>query len=54
MPESFKSTVYLYEFNELLKQHVVEDYKSGIYCLTNPDYYSEETGVIFEARDYIL
>lgn len=52
--QKYAFSVYLYEFNELLKQHVVEDYKSGIYCLTNPDYYSEETGVIFEARDYIL
>lgn len=50
--QKYTFSVYLYEFNDLMQQHVVKDYGSGIYCLTNPDYYDEETGVIFEAKDY--
>lgn len=52
--QNYTFSVYQYEFDDLLKQHVVDDYGSGIYCLTNPDYYDDETGVVFEAKDYIL
>ena len=52
--QNYTFSVYQYEFDDLMKQHVLNDYGSGIWCLTNPDYYNEETGVIFEAQDYIL
>lgn len=42
------------ELEELIRQHVVEDYGTGIYCLTNGDYYDENKGVLFEASDYFL
>ena len=42
------------ELNDLIRQHVAEDFGTGIYCLTNPDYYNQETGVVFEAKDYIM
>ena len=42
------------ELEELMRQHVVEDYDSGIWCLTNMDYYSEETGIKFEGEDYFI
>ena len=40
------------EFDDLYnKQHVVDDYGSGIWCLTNQDYYDKNTGVVFEGKD---
>ena len=52
MMQMYVCSVYERELDDLIRQHVVEDYGTGIYCLTNPDYYSEETGILFEARDY--
>lgn len=52
--QKYAFSVYRYEFEELFKQHVVDDYKSGIWCLTNSDYYDENIGVIFEAKDYFI
>lgn len=45
-------SVYINELNDLIQQHVAEDYDTGIYCLTNLDYYSKEIGLLFEATDY--
>ncbi len=42
------------ELENLIQQHVVDDFGTGIYCLTNMDYYDENTGVLFEASDYFL
>ena len=47
-------SVYHYEFDNLYRQHVISDLGSGIWCLTNPDYYDKEIGVIFEGRDYFI
>ena len=47
-------SVYVYEWETLKKQHAVDDFGSGIYILTNPDYYSAETGVRFEGEDIYL
>ena len=44
-------TVYPHEFDELLRQGAVSDHGSGIYCLTNPDYYDGKLGVMFEGKD---
>lgn len=52
--QNYTCTVYQRELEDLIRQHVAEDYGTGIYCLTNPDYYDEETGIQFEAKDYIL
>ena len=52
--QKYAFSVYRYEFDELLKQHVVDDYGSGIWCLTNKEYYDENIGVIFEAKDYFI
>lgn len=51
--QKYACSVHSSEFNDLLKQHVVDDFGSGIYCLTNPDYYSAETGIRFEGEDKI-
>lgn len=42
------------ELEDLIKQHVAEDFGTGIWCLTNPHYYNSDTGVSFEANDYII
>lgn len=52
--QKYAFSVYRYEFEELFKQHVIDDFKSGIWCLTNLDYYDENIGVIFEAKDYFI
>lgn len=52
--QKYTFSVYQNEFEDLFRQHVVKDYGSGIFCLTNSDYYDERTGVIFEAKDYFL
>lgn len=52
--QKYTFSVYQYEFDELFRQHVLEDYGSGIWFLTNPDYYDEKLGVLFEAKDYFI
>lgn len=42
------------EFESLVEQHVVEDFDTGIWCLTNQDYYDKEVGILFEGKDYYL
>lgn len=42
------------ELEDLIRQHAADDYGTGIYCLTNLDYYDENKGVLFEASDYYL
>ncbi len=48
----YACSVYHWELDDLIRQHVVEDYGTGIYCLTNMDYYDENIGILFEAKDY--
>lgn len=52
--QQYTCTVSRAEFEELLKQHVIDDYGSGIWCLTNLDYYNEDEGIRFEPTDYII
>ena len=52
--QKYAATVYRYEFEDLLKQHVLDDYDSGVFCLKNLDYYNNETGLQFEGKDYII
>ena len=40
--------------DELIKQHVADDFGTGIYCLINEDYYDENLGILLEAQDYFL
>lgn len=42
------------EMDDLIRQHVADDFGTGILCLTNADYYDEKTGISFEAKDYFL
>lgn len=52
--QKYAFSVYRNEFEELFKQHVIDDFKSGIWCLTNPYYYDKNIGVTFEAKDYFI
>ena len=52
--QQYVCTVSHKEFEDLFRQHVVEDYGSGIWCLTNLDYYDENEGIRFEPKDYYL
>ena len=52
--QKYVFSVYPYEFEQLRQQGVVEDFGSGIWCLTNLDYYDQEVGVLFETPDYYL
>lgn len=52
--EKYTCTVYQNELSELISQNVIDDYDSGVYCLTNHDYYDEDIGIIFEGKDYFL
>lgn len=51
--QPYLCSLHIWELEELKRQHVVEEY-AGVYCLTNPDYYQEEYGISFEARDYCI
>lgn len=42
------------DMESLIQQNVVEDFGTGVWCLTNMDYYDENTGIKFEGEDYIL
>ena len=43
-----------HRLEDLIRQHAADDFGTGIFCLTNLDYYDQETGIQFEAKDYIL
>lgn len=52
--QKYTCSIYQQELDDLIKQHTVSDFGTGIWCLTNPDYYEEETGISFEAKDYFI
>lgn len=52
--QKFTCSVYPNELDDLLQQHVAEHFGTGIWCLVNSDYYDEEVGVLFEAKDYYI
>ena len=52
--QNYTCTLYPKELEDLLHQHAADDYGTGIYCLTNMDYYHEDTGIGWDAPDYFL
>lgn len=52
--QKYTCSVYQKELEDLLSQHVVDSFGTGIWCLTNADYYDEEIGILFETRDYFI
>lgn len=49
--QPYTLTVRVWQFKQLLEQGVLNDYGSGIYWLTNLDYYNQDTGIVFEGKD---
>ena len=54
MISKYCCTVYLDEFERLRQQGVVADHGSGVFFLTNEEYYDSELGVKFEGTDYFM
>lgn len=52
--QSYMVSIKIWEFEELLKQNVLEDFKTGAYFLSNTDYYDKDIGVLFNGKDYII
>ena len=52
--QNYTASVYKWELDDLIHQHVVEMHVSGVCYLTNTDYYDENIGILFEAQDYFL
>ncbi len=52
--QKYTCSVYQNELDDLIRQHVVDHFGTGILCLTNPDYYDEEIGILFDAKDYFI
>lgn len=51
--QKYAFSVYQNELDILISQGVIENI-DGLLLLTNNDYYSSETGISFEAKDYII
>ena len=49
--QQYTASVALYELSDLKDQGVISDCGTGVYCLTNPDYYTKELGIGFEGQD---
>lgn len=50
----YTCSIYPKIFEDLRKQGVLEDFGTGIWCLTNSDYYDNNLGIQFEGIDYII
>lgn len=52
--QKYTATVYIWEFEQLYKNGVIDDYGTGVFCLTNMDYYTLDTGLQIEnEKNYI-
>ncbi len=52
--QKYSCSIYQTELDDLIRQHVVDDFGTGIWCLTNLNYYDEDIGILFEAKDYFI
>lgn len=52
--QKYTCSVAHWELDALLRQNVIRDFDTGIFCLLNEDYYDHNLGILFEAKDYIL
>ena len=52
--QKYTCSIHPKELDDLIRQHVVDDSGTGILYLTNTDYYDENTGISFEAKDYFV
>lgn len=49
--QKYCASVKCGDFKNLLEQHAVTDFGTGVYCLVNPSYYDAETGIQPEGKD---
>ncbi|WP_317855190.1 CRISPR-associated helicase Cas3' [Chakrabartyella piscis] len=52
--QKYMASVKPWEFEELFKQGVISDFGTGVFFLTNLDYYNKETGILFAIPEYII
>lgn len=52
--QKYVCSISKYEFDELLKQHCINDFGTGMFCLTNEVYYDEQTGIKLTGQDYFI
>ena len=53
--QNYVCSVTQAELDDLIRQHAVKDYGTGIFCLVNDDdYYDKNLGILFEGKDYII
>lgn len=52
--QEYACSLYKWELDELIKQHVIKIHDSGVCYLANLDYYDKDIGILFEAKDYFL
>ncbi len=52
--QKYTVSIAIWEFEELLKQGVLNDFSSGIFFLTNNDYYTSKTGIQFSGTDKFI
>ncbi len=52
--QSYMASIKRWEFDELYKQGVLDDFGTGAYFLTNSDYYDKEVGILFHGKDYFI
>ena len=52
--QKYTATVYLWEFEQLYEQGVLDDYDTGVYCLTNTKYYNSDTGLQIDYTENLI
>ncbi len=52
--QKYSATVYLWEFEQLYEQGVLDDYDTGVYCLTNAKYYKCDTGLQIDYTENLI
>lgn len=52
--QEYTCSLYKWELEKLIEQHVAGVSDTGIYYLKNIDYYDENIGILFESPDYFI
>ena len=52
--QKYTCSVQVWELNDLIRQNAVKEADKGVWYLANMDYYDSNTGISFEAKDYLI
>ncbi len=52
--QKYTVNINKHEFDNLLKQGVLNDFETGVFFLTNIDYYNSKIGIKFEGQDFFI